>query len=249
MRERFNEYSKAVCGYVRHATGKEKAAIRKELEDHMADHAQALLDGGFPEDHAYRVAVESMGDPETVGRALNKEYPLHWLLLSRLFLVLAICGGLLVCTVFPWGLFDSLMARTAPMYSSGHDTGIPRKDLTPTDCKMTLPNGDVVYVYATNIRPFQSEAGYCVDIYATTYNKNPFRDPYYSSSDLSFSPAATKDFIGADLDLYNPGAKYRHHLSVDDPPPVGQDLEVRFEKYGETITMMIPLNWEVADIP
>jgi len=68
MDPRFTEYGAAVCAFVRHATAKEKAAIRKELADHMEDHAQALIDGGFPEDHAARVALESMGDPETGDR-------------------------------------------------------------------------------------------------------------------------------------------------------------------------------------
>ena len=249
MHERLYQYTHAVCRYVNHATGKEKAAIRKELTDHMEDHAQALLDGGFPEDHAYRVAVESMGDPETVGKALNKEYPLHWLILSRLFLGLAICGVLLVCTVFPWGFFDSLMARTAPMYSSHHDTGIPLEDLTPTDCRMTLPNGDVIYVYATNIRTVEGEEGYLVDIYTATYNKNPLRDPYYTSNQLNYSPKIGEHHPGAGNDPLGKftGANYRHHVGKD--VPVGSDLEARFDRYGETVTMTIPLNWEEVDAP
>ena len=96
MHDRFHEYSHNVARYVRHATGKEKATLRKELEDHMEDHAQALLDGGCPEDHAYRVAVESMGDPETVGRALNKEYPLRWLILSRLVWMAVLVAALML---------------------------------------------------------------------------------------------------------------------------------------------------------
>ena len=83
----FDDYGNAVCTFVRHATAKEKEAIRKELADHMEDHALALMDGGYPEDHATRVALASMGDPETVGRELDKAYPLRWLVLSRLALL------------------------------------------------------------------------------------------------------------------------------------------------------------------
>ncbi|MBQ5584330.1 MAG: hypothetical protein IIU74_06290, partial [Ruminiclostridium sp.] len=114
---RFLEYGTAVCAYVRHATAAEKAAIRKELADHMEDHAQALIDGGFPEDHAVRVALESMGEAETVGRELDKEYPLRWLVLSRLALlplIWILAASLLLTPASLGWLYNNLQSHYFP---------------------------------------------------------------------------------------------------------------------------------------
>lgn len=74
MDTRFETYGQAVCQYIRHATGREKQAIQAELSAHMEDHAQALMDAGYDEVHAVSAALKAMGDPEEVGKALNKEY-------------------------------------------------------------------------------------------------------------------------------------------------------------------------------
>ena len=39
-----NEYTRAVCACLRHATPKEKQAVAQELQDHLADHADALAE-------------------------------------------------------------------------------------------------------------------------------------------------------------------------------------------------------------
>ena len=71
----FDDYGNAVCTFVRHATAKEKEAIRKELADHMEDHAQALMDGGYPEDHAVRAALESMGIRRSLAGSWTRSIP------------------------------------------------------------------------------------------------------------------------------------------------------------------------------
>lgn len=62
-KERSAAYGDQVCQFVRHATKKEKAAIRKELTDHIADHTQALMDAGHPPEAAQALALEAMGFP------------------------------------------------------------------------------------------------------------------------------------------------------------------------------------------
>ena len=57
MDQRFDRYGQAVCQYIRHATGREKQAIQAELSAHMEDHAQALMDAGYNEDHARNAAL------------------------------------------------------------------------------------------------------------------------------------------------------------------------------------------------
>ncbi|MBQ9852945.1 MAG: hypothetical protein IJO37_08555 [Ruminiclostridium sp.] len=248
MHKRFDEYTHAVAQYVRHATGKEKANLRKELEDHMADHAQALLDGGFPEDHAYRVAVESMGDPAEVGKALNKEYPLRWLVLSRLFLVLALLTTGLLLQVFPGGLYNSMIARTDPVHSGFHSANLDENQLTYTDIKAEFPNGDILWVYATAVT-WDDTYGYTGHIYTSSYNKNPLRDPLYTTYALTYTLKGTEEAFlhagGGGGSSY--GAAYMRQSF--DGLPMGSTLLAHYDRHGTSFTIEIPLPWEEVEVP
>ena len=87
--ERFDAFCQAVCRQVRHATPRERRAIRAELTGHLEDRAEDLRQRGMPEEEAEERAVAAMGDPEAIGRELNRQYPLGWLIVSRCALVLA----------------------------------------------------------------------------------------------------------------------------------------------------------------
>ena len=87
--ERFDAFGQAVCRQVRHATPRERRAIRAELTGHLEDRAEDLRQRGMPEEEAEERAVAAMGDPEAIGRELNRQYPLGWLIVSRCALVLA----------------------------------------------------------------------------------------------------------------------------------------------------------------
>ncbi len=252
MDDRFQDYSKAVCKYVNHATGREKASIQAELTAHMEDHAQALMDAGYNEDHARNAALTAMGDPTEVGRALNKEYPLRWLILSRLFLTLAVCTGLLLLLAFPGGVYASLVARTAPIQSGYHEVSIPAEELTPMDIKQTFPNGDVLWIYATAVTG-DDDQGYTAHIYTSSYNKNPLRDPYYGIYALIFTTDASSDEYtdalhrarGGSSSTY--GAAYCH--SEFDCVPKGASLLGHYDQYGTEFTIKIPLPWEEVATP
>ena len=76
-------YVQAVCACLRHATPKEKDAVAQELQDHLADHADALVEAGWDPEEAQAHALDAMGEAKEVGRALDREFPLRWLVLSR----------------------------------------------------------------------------------------------------------------------------------------------------------------------
>ena len=247
MDDRFQNYGNAVCKYINHATGREKDSIRAELTAHMEDHAQALMDAGYDEDHARNAALTAMGDPAEVGRALNKEYPLRWLILSRLFLTLAVCTGLLLLLGLPGGVYASLVARTAPMQSGYHEVSIPAEELAPMDIKQTFPNGDVLWIYATAVTG-DDDQGYTAHIYTSSYNKNPLRDPYYGIDALIFTTDASSDVLprsGGGGSTH--GAAYCH--SEFDCIPKGASLLGHYDHYGTEFTIEIPLPWEEVATP
>ena len=43
----YRDYTQAVCSCLRHATAEEKQAVAQELQDHLADHADALVEAGW----------------------------------------------------------------------------------------------------------------------------------------------------------------------------------------------------------
>lgn len=65
----FARYCTAVCDQVRFRP--DRAAIQSELWGHLEDHAAALEETGLSREEAKARAVEAMGDPVEVGKALD----------------------------------------------------------------------------------------------------------------------------------------------------------------------------------
>ena len=73
------DYTDRVLSSLRRVTEKEREAIRSELDGHIEDHMEALRELGYDEELAEERAIAAMGEPDEVGRELNKQYPFRWL--------------------------------------------------------------------------------------------------------------------------------------------------------------------------
>ena len=100
-RDGIDRFCAQVCEQVRFRP--DHAAIRAELAAHWEDHAAALAERGIPEEEAARRALEAMGDPEEIGKELDKSHSplLGWF--QELFraLVWTALAVLLMCAI-PW---------------------------------------------------------------------------------------------------------------------------------------------------
>ena len=78
-RDHVDRFCSRVCAHVRFSP--DHAAITAELTAHLEDHAAALEARGFPSDVAVQQAVDAMGDPEEIGKELDKSHSpfLGWL--------------------------------------------------------------------------------------------------------------------------------------------------------------------------
>lgn len=76
------QYTDRVLTSLRRVTAKEREAIRQELDGHMEDHMDALRELGYDEALAEERTLAAMGDPEEVGRELNRQYPFRWLVVK-----------------------------------------------------------------------------------------------------------------------------------------------------------------------
>ena len=70
------EFIEAVCAKVRFTPAREK--IAEELQAHIEDRAAMLMEHGVAPENAAARAAASMGDPEEVGAALDREHSPFW---------------------------------------------------------------------------------------------------------------------------------------------------------------------------
>jgi len=79
----YEAYCADVCAVLKKATQKEKDALSEELLDHMASHAEALVELGWNPEEARDYAIQAMGDAETVGRQYDEKLSTFWLWCGR----------------------------------------------------------------------------------------------------------------------------------------------------------------------
>lgn len=78
--------------------------IRQEFEQHIEELAGDLIEAGMPEEEAYQTAVLRMGDPEQIGKELNKTYrPMYDWTVILLTAVLTLAGYFILQTVNAMG--------------------------------------------------------------------------------------------------------------------------------------------------
>lgn len=122
--QRWEQWCRQVTALVRFRP--DRGAIRRELLAHLEDGSRTLEERGVPSQAAQEQALAAMGDPEIIGRELNRAHRpgLGWLwLASKVFFILSVCLYLAV-----WAdLFDD--AREDP-------AGFPSYEaqLFPPDC-------------------------------------------------------------------------------------------------------------------
>ena len=139
-------YTEQVLANLRRVTQREREAIGAELDAHIEDHICGLLDLGYSPELAEERTMALMGDPAEVGRELNKQYPLGWLLLGRAAAVLLAVLCLLAVSHAGDMLHlarRNLTARTTPweMDSSWDDETCRRIEIR-------VPVGtDILYFY------------------------------------------------------------------------------------------------------
>lgn len=246
MNDNYNFFCDRVCSYIDHATDKEKRAIHKELSDHIEDHAQALMELGRDETEARVAAIVAMGDPEEIGRELNKEYPLFWLLVSRIALAINIILAVFLIDPVLSHLSDAkanLQARYDPMsiYEDRFTNEI--------DYRMEIPyNDDIARIFAMDIEKNDSRNpnDYMANIGICIYDKNIFGN--VSSHSNNFYIYLTEDAPYGDWARTN-GSGYRSRSVIYTEKTIyfdaGQEsLYAKYQWENEEICIEIPLDLE-----
>ena len=226
------EYVDRVLSVMKHVTGKERDAIRTEIDAHIEDHICGLLELDYPEDLAEERTMARMGDPEEVGRELDKQYPLRWLIIGRiakaLLTLTVICAVLGSISLIM--LADSLLARTVPWVTI---PGAWEKELTMrVDIKEEI-GSDVLRILGTG-------TGGEGCIVFCQYDQNLFG--YTSNLSIRIEDCRGEPIMGGSMGKHSSGSnRYFQELDLQQGAPY---ITVVCERYGERHEIQVPLKWE-----
>lgn len=233
------EYTRRVVDAMHHLTADEILAIRAEIEGHIEDRMEPLLAlQGVDEAEAERRSIVAMGDPEEIGRELQKHYSYFWLWVDRILLgliVFILLGSLCLAPVHLGHVWQSLVARVAPITQlerATRETWVDQKlDLR------TKVGSDILRIYAVGTEPDGS-----VRVFWRVYDERV-------RGRTSLWSFAYEDCRGAALHCPTGGwvdDGQGAYCGIDKVQVTPGDpyLTAVVERYGERITVDIPLTWE-----
>lgn len=138
-------YIEEVLGGLSRLTPVERTAVRAELDAHIEDHICDLLELGYEVALAEERTMTLMGDPQEVGRELNKQYPLGWLVLKWAAAALTLMLVLASFTCVNWDCVDAnLTLRFRPWKGLQFDEESPYEFLIDHKVDIRETVGDTV---------------------------------------------------------------------------------------------------------
>ena len=229
------EYVRRVLGALGRLTPKELSAVRAELEGHMEDHMDRLLELGYDEALAEERTMAAMGDPEEVGRELNKQYPLFWLVVSRLLTaVMVILTGLLSGPSLLRQISANIEARTSPVGNiSGHSKERCWQEL---DIRLEI-GSDMLYFFGTAI----DQQDY-VRVYWVKYDQSIFG--VAGDWGVTYENEAGEDLRVGGGSSMGSGVSYHRDRLYDTIPEGTPYVTAVVDRYGQRHEVQIPLKWE-----
>ena len=99
-----NRWLRRVCAHLR--PGRRREAIRRELTGHLEDRIRLLRTQGLTDEEAEQQAVDAMGSPDMLGRALAELYhPLRrfrrWIVPALFWILFAALAIFVLLRVIP----------------------------------------------------------------------------------------------------------------------------------------------------
>ena len=222
-------------------TGDERAAIQAELEGHIEDHMEGLMELGYDAALAEQRTLDAMGDPKEVGRELNRQYT-GWpfVLLSRaaVLLTAVLCIQALLGIGILGNLWDSVVARVWPKNFEELEAVTPAAS-ERLDIRIPVGN-DVLRVY--QVSRVTREGVPAVGISLCAYD----RLPGGVVSGQLLSGVWIEDQRGNVLEWQsngqgrgNYGAEYQlRYVPVEE---ADTSVTLRYARFGENIAVEIPL--------
>jgi len=240
------EFWKRVDTQLHRPNDKERYALRDELEAHIEDHALALEETGCPAEETEARAVEAMGEPEEIGKALNNQFSVFWQVM--------IWVGTLVIMVLVWQILsngwsqygsqyqENKQARTDP---AGQVWFMPafeeRYTLVANPEIRTKIGNDELYIYWVGIDPENNKAQVAI----SAYDENPVGWVAQNIMNSIWVENQAGDVFYKNKGYGDVAVSY---MGIRDIPVEREDthLLLRHNRLGRDLTVEIPLPWEVS---
>lgn len=248
------------------ATKKEKEAVRAELEAHIEDHRDALIERGMDPMAALNKAEEDMGDPEKVGQALNAQFSTFWLWAKR-GIQAVICLALLLLLFSetslltdPWktltGAWENWQARQGKAVEFGTEYQ-PENVIRTLELWETMQVGEeIICLCRVELTPWDERPDYYIGhFYFCTYSENLFDPPNNNVlGQLTVTPESGPIDLIWGLTGWRQGW-YRTAEGNGAATMIYKDVikegdayvDVTYDHYGTYVTMRCYLNWEEGE--
>lgn len=220
-------------------TAEERENVRRELEEHVEDRMEALLEMGWDAELAEARCLEAMGDPAEIGREMAAQYRgTGWLWIGRAAaaLTVVVCIQALLGLGMLGAAWDSLSVRFCP--STAISIGELENVETVVDLDIRAEIGnDILRVYMVFVG--EKDGQRAAMVLACMYDRLPFgiaADGLASRSELWNERGGTGTSAGG-------SGNYRAEYAVRWTPVEPGDTHVVWEyrAIGETVRLEIPL--------
>ena len=237
------EYTERVLSVLRRVTPEERESIRRELDAHMEDHICDLLELGYDEALAEERTMARMGDPEEVGRELDKQYPLCWLILGRIAvgITMAVC----VMAFLGFGILSNLWwSLEARFFVDEIDRGSYVAERT-ADPDIRVPVGnDILRVYRVSVGTMNGEP--VAEVAMCVYDRIPggiASEDVLNYGELKDQRNSPPDRLMGGGGKSNYGADYSNdYIRIQ---PGDTHVTWVYDRFGESVSVEIPLPKEV----
>lgn len=219
-------------------TREERESVRRELEEHVEDRMEALLEMGWAAELAEARCLEAMGDPAEIGRELAKQYRGRgWLWLGRaaVLLTAVLCVQALLGIDVLFNAWDGLMVRTLrPQITSMLDVVEAEAQV---DLRMNI-GSDVLRVVRVSVG--EAEGRHVAEIAMCAYDRRPFGIVAHNCENW-----ITVEGLEEDFHIHGGPASRTYGAErwqmYGQPAPGDRSVVLTYSRYGETVSLEVPL--------
>ncbi len=155
-------------------TAEEREAVLRELEEHLEDRMEPMLERGWEAARAEERCLEAMGNPAEIGREMARQYRgKGWLWLGRAAVVLTavVCIQALLGIGLLSNAWDSLAVRISPPTTIAADKLKNVEATEDLDIRAEVGN-DVLRIYRVSVG--EKEGRRTAMVLACMYDRLPF---------------------------------------------------------------------------
>lgn len=219
-------------------TAEERESVRRELEEHVEDRMEIMLEMGWDEELAEGRCLEAMGDPAEIGRELAKQYRGRgWLWIGRaaVLLTVVVCIQALLGIGILFNAWDGLVVRTLrPQIASMLDEVEAEAQV---DLRMDIGN-DVLRVVRVSVG--EVEGQHVAEIAMCAYDRWPFGIVAHNCENWITVEGLEEDFhIHSGPASRTYGAECWQMYAL--PAPGDRSIVLTYSRYGETARLEVPL--------